>query len=164
MGPDVLDAERPAQHWPAALASRRTRWLGGLAVALLLVVATAVLTTPPAPLRVQLAQVDGSALRGDSFLRLQLQLRGSGVTRLDEVNLRLAGRNSPGLSPRGFDRGGRAVVQVDVVPDCTTFPDLRGSSLQVTVLDQQGRPHTTVLPLPVDGVVQRLVTYRCDTA
>lgn len=163
MRPDVLDTERTPRRLPRALAGRRGRWGAAVALVLALTTITAVWATGPQPLRVRLARVDGSALRGDSFLRLQLRLQGSGVERLDEVSLRLAGSTSPGSSLRGFDGRGRADVQVDVVPDCPS-PDLAGSSVRVTVTDRQGRPRTTELPLPVDGVVERLVAYRCETA
>ena len=126
------------------------------------VVAGAVLRDEePAPLQVSLVSLDGSALRGDSFVRLQLGLRADGARALDQVRLVLADASAPGLSPHGLDQG-RATVQVDLVPTCPqamqAVPD---ASLEVRVVDTEDRSRTVRLPLPDDGPLERLVRYRC---
>ena len=152
---DVLVAE------PSRRVSRR----GSTLVLTLLVgavAAGAVLREgPAAPLQVSLVSLDGSALQGESFVRLQLGVRADGARALGQVRLLLAGTSAPGLSPDGLD-GGRATVQVDVVPTCPLAEQAVGdASLEVGVVDEDGRARTVRLPLPDDGPFERLVRYRC---
>ena len=153
---DVLVAE------PSGRVSRR----GSTLVLTLLVgavAAGAVLREgPPAPLQVSLVSLDGSALKNESFVRLQLGVRVEGARTLGQVRLLLAGTSAPGLSPRGLD-GGQATVQVDLVPTCPLAVQAVGdAALEVGVVDEDGRSRTVRLPLPDDGPFERLVRYRCS--
>ena len=152
---DVLDAD-PRRGSPVLI----------LAAFLLLAVVTggAVLyDRPPAPLRLRVEQLDGSALRDESFVRLHVQLEAEGASGLGEVRLRLAGADSLGQHPPRFDDRGRATVQVDITPRCAQVADglLPTGSLAVQVQDSAGRPRLVELPVPTGGQLERLVRYRC---
>lgn len=152
---DVLDAD-PRRGSPVLI----------LAAFLLLAVVTggAVLyDRPPAPLRLRVEQLDGSALRDESFVRLHVQLEAEGASGLGEVRLRLAGADSLGQHPARFDDRGRATVQVDITPRCAQVADglLPTGSLAVQVRDSAGRPRLVELPVPTGGQLERLVRYRC---
>ncbi len=118
---------------------------------------------PPAPLQVRVESLDGSALRGETFVRLQLDVRTEGAAELGEVRLLLAGVRALGLSPDGLDDG-RATVQVDLVPACPrAVTELAAAALEVTVVDDAGRDRTVLVDLPDDGPLERLVRYRCSS-
>jgi hypothetical protein len=132
----------------------------------LLVVGGTVLrsTLPPPPLQVALASLDGSALAGDSFVRLQVQLRGQGVQALGDVRLTVAGVTQRGLHAQAFDDDGRVTVQVDVTPACAALAGgVRPGSLHVQVRDTSGATRMLQLPVPTRGSLERLLRYRCRT-
>ena len=151
---DVLVAE------PGTGPSRRALVAG--AVVLLLVAAGALLRDgPPGPLQVRLASLDGSALRGEAFVRLQLGVQVDGARELGEVRLVLAGTSALGLSPGGL-ADGRATVQVDLVPPCPqALQAYVDAALDVTVVDRAGRSRDVRLALPDAGPLARLGRFRC---
>lgn len=119
---------------------------------------------PPGPLAVRVLSLDGSALRGEAFVRLQLGVQADGARELGEVRMALAGSSSLGQSPEGLDDDGRATVQVDLVPPCPLDPaDLARGTLQLTVVDDGGASRQVEVPLPRGGPLERLVRYRCAT-
>lgn len=152
--PDVLVAE------PGSRPSRRAL-LGGAVVLLVLSGTVLLRDGPPGPLVVRLASLDGSALRGESFVRLQLGVSVDGGSELAEVRLLLAGASALGLSPDGLVDG-EATVQVDLVPPCPqAVQEYVDAELEVVVLDEAGRSRTVRLALPDDGPLERLVRFRC---
>lgn len=137
----------------------------GAALLAVLVAAGAALrsTLPPPPLQVALASLDGSALDGDSFVRLQVQLRGQGVRGLGDVQLTVAGVTERGLHPDVFDDDGRMTVQVDVTPACPEVAGgVRPGSLDLQVRDVDGALRRLQLPVPTRGSLERLLRYRCE--
>lgn len=151
---DVLVAE------PGTGPPRRALVAG---VALLLLLSTALLLRdgPAVPVDVRLSSLDGSALRGESFLRLQLGMQVDGARELGEVRVVLAGTSALGLSPDGLSDG-EATVQVDLVPPCPqSLAAYVDAELAVTVVDDAGRSRAVRLALPDDGPFERLVRYRC---
>lgn len=157
MGPvEVLDDGGRARGRRAVAA--------GIALAVALVVGGALVrsTLPPPPLSVSLAGLDGSALAGDSFVRLHLRLDLQGVRALDDVRLTVAGVTQRGLHPDGL-HDDAAVVQVDVTPVCPDAGLDRGlpGRLEVQVRDSAGDTRRVQLDVPTAGRLERLVRYRC---
>ena len=158
---DVLVAEPEPGTGP----SRRA--LVAAAVALLLLGAATVRRDgPPVPLQVRLASLDGSALRGESFVRLQVGLNIEGARQLDGARMLLAGTNALGLSPDGLSpdglTDGEATVQVDLVPPCPqSLQAYVDAVLAVTLVDDAGESREVRLALPDDGPFERLVRFRC---
>jgi len=152
---DVLDADPRSGSQAVVVA----------AALLLTVVAagTALRDRSPAPLLIRLEQLDGSALRDESFVRLHVQLEAEGASGLGEVRLRLAGADSLGQHPAGFDDRGRVLVQVDLTPRCGLVAEdlLPTGSLAVQVRDSEGHRRLIELPVPTEGQLERLVRYRC---
>ena len=157
---DVLVAEPgtgPARQALAAAAG---------ALLLLIGAATVLRDGPPVPLEVRLASLDGSALRGESFVRLQLGVSVEGATQLDEARMVLAGTSALGLSPDGLSpdglSDGEATVQVDLVPPCPqSLQAYVDAVLAVTLVDDAGESREVRLALPDDGPFERLVRFRC---
>lgn len=152
---DVLDADPRG-------GSRAVAVTAALLVAVV-AAGTALRDRSPAPLLLRLEQVDGSALRDDSFVRLHVQLEAEGASGLGQVRLRLAGADSVGQHAPGFDDRGRAVVQVDLTPRCGSVSEdlLPTGSLAVQVRDSEGERRFVELPVPTSGQLERLVRYRC---
>lgn len=118
---------------------------------------------PPAPLRLDVEQLVGSALRDESFVRLHVQLEAEGASGLGQVRLRLAGADARGRGPSRFDDSGRATVQVDFIPRCGQVSPvaLPTGLLAISVRDSTGKPRLLELPVPTEGQIERLVRYRC---
>ena len=148
-------------------AARRTRQVVGAGAVLLALVvgggAALRSTLPPPPLGVSLADLTGSALDGESFVRLDLSLRLSGVDALDDGELTVAGTTSSGLRlVRDDDE--RARVQVDVTPDCAQVDaGATGGELVLRLEDAAGDPRSLLVDVPADGPLERLLRYRCRT-
>lgn len=148
-------------------AARRTRQVVGAGAALLVLVvaggAALRSTLPPPPLGVALSGLTGSALDGESFVRLDLSLRLSGVDALGDSELTVAGTTSRGLRLVRDDRD-RARLQVDVTPDCGQVEaGATGGQLVLRVEDSAGDPRSLVVDVPADGPLDRLLRYRCRT-
>jgi len=147
----------------------RTRRVVAAGVALLVVVALggAALrsTLPPEPLDVDLAALSGTALHGESFVRLHLQLRASGADGLDGAAFTVAGTTQSGQYPPSFDGDGRMTVQVDVTPACDAVAGGVGTGqLDLEVVDDTGETRALRLDVPSGGQVERLLRYRCGTS
>ena len=150
-------------------ASDRTRRVAVAGVVLLLGLAAggAALrsTLPPEPLDVALASVSGTALQGESFVRLQLKLRSSGAQALGGAALTVAGTTQSGSHPPAFDGDGRLTVQVDVTPACEAVAAGVGTGqLDLEVRDDAGELRALRLDVPSAGRLERLLRYRCRTA
>lgn len=152
------------------IAEPRTRlpWRLVAAGVALLVLAGAASTLrderPAGRLEVSLEGLDGSALRGEQFVRLNLGVLAEGAAELGEVRLSLSGASVLGQSVDGLDGDGRATVQVDLVPPCpAALEGYVDGTLDVTVVDRAGRSRLVQLDLPDDGPLERLVRYRCTT-
>ena len=160
---DVLVAE------PGTGPSRRVLVAAAvtLLAPLLLLGAVALLRDgPPVPLEVRLSSLDGSALRGESFVRLQLGVSVEGARQLDEVRMVLGGTSALGSLPAGRSpdglTDGEATVQVDLVPPCPqSLQAYVDAVLAVTLVDDAGRSREVRLALPDDGPFERLVRFRC---
>ena len=141
---------------------RRVAVVGGaLLVALVAGAAALRSTLPPPPLEVRLAGVSGTALRGESFIRLHLTLEQSGARDLDDAVLTIAGTTQRGQHPTAFDDG-RATVQVDITPQCTAQqPDLAAGVLDLRLHDASGDARQVTLGIPAEGQLERLLRYRC---
>lgn len=151
MTPDVLGEDRPGR--PRALA------LAGGAVLLVGLAALALRPGPDRPpAQLRLTGIDGSALLGDSFVRFHVELRGSGIDRIQAVQLTSGASTSLGQVDRQGD--GRTSVQLDLVPDCTGTLGLVAPQLEVKAR-AAGRDRLLLLDVPTDGAVGRLVRYRC---
>ena len=148
-------------------APSRARWVAAVALVLLvaLVGGGAALRSslPPPPLEVRVAELAGSALDGESFVRLHVLLQGSGVDSLGDARLTYAGTSGRGLHPVAFDGNGRMTVQVDLTPAC---PPAVGApaSLDLSVRDDDGRDRQLRVDVPEGTPLERLVRYRCRTA
>jgi len=143
----------------------RLRRLGAVVVGVLvaLVAGGAALrsTLPPPPPDVRLTGLSGSALRGDSFLRLHLTLEASGARELEDAVLSVAGTTQRGRHPTAFD-GGRVTVQVDLVPDCASVQgDLAAGVLDLRLHDTSGNARQVQVEVPADAQLERLLRYRC---
>lgn len=146
-------------------APHRLRRLGlaGGALLLALVAGGAALrsTLPPPPLQVAVAGLTGTALQGESFVRLHLTLEASGARRLDDAVLTVAGTTQRGQHPSRFD-GDRATVQVDVTPVCASLrQDPAAGVLDLRLRDDAGAAREVRLALPADPRLERLLRYRC---
>ncbi len=146
-------------------APRRTRTLVVVGGALLLALgAGAALlrsTLPPPRVELRLAGVTGTALQGDSFVRLNLALEQSGVRDLDEAVLTVAGTVERGQRPTTVTDG-RMTVQIDVSPPCASL--LQGAApavLDLRLRDQAGDLRQVAVDVPLDEEFQRLLRYRC---
>jgi hypothetical protein len=134
---------------------------GGLLVALVAGGAALRSTLPPPPLEVRLAGLSGTALRGESFIRLHLTLEQSGARALDDAVLTVAGSSQRGQHPSAFD-GGRTTVQVDVTPRCPGLqPDRAVGVLDLRLHDASGAARRVQVGVPADGQLERLLRYRC---
>ena len=158
-GPDLLEQDAPG----------RARLLGLVAAGLLLAIAAGAAAVrsslPPTPLTVQLSSLDGSALVGESFVRLQVQLQSTGAQGLGDARLTVAGATGRGLHRPGFDDQGRLTVQVDVTPDCATVAaGVPPGTLDLRVRDEDGGRRLVQLDVPTEGRLERLVRYRCRSA
>lgn len=146
----------------------RVRRLAAVAAALLLALlaggAALRSTLPPAPLSVGLAGLSGSALEGESFVRLNLSLQARGVRDLGEARLTVAGASSRGQRLSAVDAEGRTTLQVDVTPACAQVAAGHTSGeLELSLRDEQGQPRRVRLSVPADGPLERLLRYRCRT-
>ena len=121
-------------------------------------------TLPPPPLDVRVADLAGSALDGESFVRLHLQLQGSGVDALGDARLTYGGTSGRGLHPASFDGSDRMTVQVDLTPDCALAGASAPASLDLEVRDAEGRDRLLRVGVPDGTPLERLVRYRCRTA
>jgi hypothetical protein len=161
---DVRDDVLDASDRTARLEATRSGWLAG-GVALVVLVAGLVGLRPAddgQPVHVRLVEHKGSALHGQSFLRLYFSLTATGGdAELQEVSMSLGSVRQDGVAPRLVDEGGEALVLVDVVPSC---PDAV-QGLPVGTLDvlfrAGGSDQSVSLPLPLDGSLPRLVQRRC---
>ncbi|CAA9341518.1 MAG: hypothetical protein AVDCRST_MAG07-2398 [uncultured Frankineae bacterium] len=147
-------------------AAERSRRLGALAVGLLVLVlgggAALRSTLPPPPLAVDLADLSGSTLAGDSFVRVNLSLRASGARDVGDARLTMAGATSRGQHPSRFDGDGRMTVQVDLTPACARLADGIGPGrLDLSLHDAQGRARQVRVAVPAEGSLDRLLRYRC---
>ena len=147
-------------------APRRLRRLGavggGLLLALVAGGAALRSTLPPPPLEVRVAGLSGTALRGESFIRLHVTLEQSGARDLEDAVLTVAGTTQRGQHPLAFDDG-RLTVQVDVTPTCTALADdLPAGVLDLRLHDASGDAREVRLDLPSDGQLERLLRYRCS--
>lgn len=146
-------------------ATDRARRLAATAAGLLLVVllgATALRSTlPPPPVTVDLAGVSGSALDGESFVRLHLSLRSDGVSDLGTAQLTVAGATQRGQH-LSDDGQGHLRLQVDVTPVCADVAAGRtAGQLDLDLRDELGRTRQVRLAVPADGPLDRLLRYRC---
>ncbi len=141
---------------------RRVAAVGGALLLALVAGATALRSTlPPPPLDVRLAGVSGTALRGESFIRLHLTLEQSGARDLDDAVLTIAGTTQRGQHATAFDDG-RTTVQVDITPQCAgPQPDLATGVLDLRLHDASGDAREVTLGVPADGQLERLLRYRC---
>jgi hypothetical protein len=147
-------------------AAERARRLGALAVGLLVLVlgGGAVLrsTLPPPPLAVAVADLSGSTLDGDSFVRLNLSLEASGVRDVGDARLTIAGSTQRGQHPARFDGDGRMTLQVDVTPTCAQVVDgLEAGTLDLSLRDEEGRTRQVRVAVPAESSLERLLRYRC---
>ena len=146
---------------------RRTIRLGvvGGGLLLTLVAGGAALrsTLPPPALDVRLAGVSGTALRGESFVRLHVGVEHSGARGLEDAVLTVAGTTQRGSYPAAFDDDGRLTVQVDLAPVCASVQgDVAAGVLELRVLDESGDARQVALRIPADDRLERLLRYRCS--
>ena len=152
---DVL-VDDAGRRWRSSAA------VGG-AVLLALVVGAAALrgTLPPPPLELRLEGVTGTALQGESFVRLNVALEQSGVRDLEEAVLTVAGSRERGLRPTTVGDG-RMTVQIDVSPPCASLvPDLAPGVLALRLHDDAGELRQVTVAIPADEQLERLLRYRC---
>ena len=161
--PHVLRRDRAGlATWPpgSALAPRVLH-----ADELLLVLAGGALlrsTLPPPPLAVDLAELSGSTLDGDSFVRLNLSLEATGARDLGDARLTIAGATQRGQHPARFDGDGRMTLQVDVTLTCAQVAaGVQTGVLDLSLHDQEGRAREVRLEVPAEGSLQRLLRYPC---
>ncbi len=132
------------------------------AVLLAVVVAAVALVRPgggPVRSELELRGLDGTVLAGDSYVRFHLELRVRGADRIDEVQVRVQGADSTGLVLTPDDELDRVVVQVDVSPRCPVG-QLDVGTVQARLTGADGWVVRRV-PLPVEGQVERLLSYQC---
>ena len=146
-------------------APRRVRRLGVVAGALLLSVvaggAALRSTLPPPPLEVRLAGVTGTALQGESFIRLHVTVEQSGARDVQDAVLTVAGTTQRGTHPTDFD-GGRMTVQVDLAPVCASLEqELPAGVLDLSVRDATGADRRAAVDVPAGPRLERLLRYRC---
>ncbi len=146
-------------------APRRLRRLGAVGSGLLLalVAGGAALrsTLPPPPLELRLAGVSGTALSGESFVRLHVTLEESGARDLEEAVLTVAGTTQRGQHPSAF-ADGRMTVQVDVVPPCGSLSQqVQPGVLELRLHDTAGDVRRVSVDVPADAQLERLLRYRC---
>ena len=155
---EVLRDDAPA-------AGRRLAVVGaGLLVALVGGGAWLRSTLPPPPLAVSLASVSGTALEGDGFVRVVLELEAEGARSLAEAQLTVAGTTEPGRQLGEFDGGGVKVL-VDVTPECAAVAaGGPPAELLLDVRTETGERRRLVLVVPPDGPLERLVQHRCPTS
>ncbi len=135
--------------------------LAGLLVALVAGAAALRSTLPPPPLEVRLAGVSGTALRGESFLRLHVTLETSGARELEDAVLTVAGAAQRGQHPTAFDDG-RVTVQIDLTPSCGSVQDdVADGVLDLRLRDASGDPRRVRIDVPADSSLVRLLRYRC---
>lgn len=147
-------------------APSRLRRLGVVGGALLLAVvaggAALRSTLPPPPLEVRLSGLSGTALRGESFIRLHVTLEQSGARDLEDAVLTIAGTTARGQHPPVFDDDGGTTVQVDLTPTCASAgQEPAPGVLELQVRDASGDRRQVTLSVPADSQVQRLLRYRC---
>lgn len=148
-------------------APRRTLRLGvvvgGLLLTLVAGAAALRSTLPPSALDVRLAGLSGTALRGESFVRLHVGLEQSGVRRLEDAVLTVAGSTQRGSYPAAFDDDGRLTVQVDLAPACASVQDdIAAGVLELSVVDESGDGRQVAVRIPADDRLVRLLRYRCS--
>jgi hypothetical protein len=146
-------------------APRRLRRLGMVGGALLVAVvaggAALRSTLPPPPLEVRVTGVSGTALRGESFVRLHVTLEESGAQQLEDAVLTVAGTTQRGQHGAAFDDG-RLTVQVDLTPACASLQqDLAPGVLDLRLLDASGDARRVQLEVPAGDQLERLLRYRC---
>lgn len=116
---------------------------------------------PPPPLSVALDQLNGSALSGDSYVRLHVRLHAEGADSLGLARLTLGGATTTGVHPAAFEDG-RMTVQVELAPACPTVRGGVGTGLlELEVRDADGQDRTVRLDVPTDDRLDRLVRYPC---
>ena len=151
---DVLVDDAPRQL-------RRLRVVAsGLLVAVLGGAAALRSTLPPPPLEVEVAGFSGTALAGESFVRLHVTLEASGARDLEEAVLSVGGTRQRGQHPTVFIDG-RLTVQVDLIPSCSSLQDVAGGLLDLRLHDASGDARDVRLVLPADAQLERLLRYRC---
>lgn len=146
-------------------APHRLRRLGAVTGALLLVLVAGAAalrsTLPPPPLELRLAGVSGTALRGESFVRLHVTLEESGAQDLEEAVLTVAGTSQRGQHPTTF-ADGRMTVQVDLSPACASLrDDVPPGVLDLRLHDASGDLRQVSVDIPADAQLERLLRYRC---
>ena len=158
-GAEVLDSTAPARPARSGVAG----WAAG-GTALALVLAGTVALRPPGPEGVALRLVEhsGSALDGQTFVRVYFSVAASGGdAEVSAVQMVLGDRRQDVVAPARIGDGGEALVLVDVVPHC---PDalraLPAGTLDVT-FSAEGDEQVAHLPLPVEGSLPRLMARRC---
>lgn len=162
-GAEVLDSTAPARPARAGLAG----WAAG-GTALALVLAGTVALRPPGPaegVALRLVEHSGSALDGQTFVRLYFSVAASGGdAEVSAVQVVLGDRRQDVVGPARIGDGGEALVLVDLVPQC---PDavraLAAGTLDVTYRADGGE-RVARLPLPVEGSLPRLMARRCAGA
>ncbi len=147
-------------------APRRLRRLGAVGGGLLLAVvaggAALRSTLPPPPLEIRLAGMSGTALRGESFIRLHVTLEESGARNLEDAVLTVAGTTQRGQHPTAFEDG-RMTVQVDITPVCASLQqDLTPGVLELRLQDASGDARQVQVDIPADAQLERLLRYRCS--
>ena len=156
---EVLRDDAPA-------AGRRLAVVGaGLLVALVGGGAWLRSTLPPPPLAVSLASVSGTALEGDGFVRVVLELEAQGARDVADTELTVAGTAEPGRHLGDFDGAGRLKVQVDVTPDCAVVAaGAAPAELALDVRAETGERQHVVLVVPPGGPLDRLMRHPCPTS
>lgn len=142
--------------------SRRLAAAGGAALLALGAGAAALRSTlPPPPLELRLAGVSGTALQGESFVRLNLALEQTGVRDLEGAVLTVAGTTEVGLRPTTV-ADGRMTVQIDVSPPCAALlQDLAPGVLDLRITDAAGERRQVAVDVPADEELVRLLRHRC---
>jgi hypothetical protein len=142
--------------------SRSLALVGGAVLVALVAGAAALRSTlPPPELELRLDGVTGTALQGESFVRLNLALEQSGVRELEEAVLTVAGTTERGQRPTTL-HDGRMTVQIDVSPPCAALlQDLAPGVLDLRLHDASGDVRQVAVDVPADEQLVRLLRYRC---